>query len=187
MKITETVVCRTRASWRTWLSRNHRKKKEIWLIFFKKKSGKPTVTYEEAVEEAICYGWIDSILQRLDVERYAQKFTPRRIKTKWSATNIRRAEKMVHAGRMTAAGLAKFRGAKAEIPPASRKDVRLPVDLNGILQANGKAFENYFKLPPSLRRQYAGWIMSGKREDTRLRRLREMIDVLERGRRLGLK
>jgi uncharacterized protein YdeI (YjbR/CyaY-like superfamily) len=187
MNVTEKLSRRTRASWREWLKKNHRKKKEIWLIFPRKHMGKPTVSYEEAVEEAICFGWIDSIVKKIDAGRYAQKFTPRGTKTSWSATNIRRAKKMIREKRMTRAGLEKFKGAGEEASAASAKALALSSDLLGVLQANARALQNYFKLPPSCRRQYSGWIMSAKKEETRLRRLREMIGVLEKGKRLGLK
>jgi uncharacterized protein YdeI (YjbR/CyaY-like superfamily) len=187
MNVTEKVSRRTRASWREWLRKNHRSKKEIWLVFPRKRTGKPTVSYEEAVEEAICFGWIDSIVKKLDEDRYAQKFTPRGVKTSWSATNIRRARKMIREKRMTRAGLEKFKGAEDGASAASGKILALSSDLLGVLQANSRALQNYFKLPPSHRRRYSGWVMSAKKEETRLRRLREMIGLLEKGKRLGLK
>jgi uncharacterized protein YdeI (YjbR/CyaY-like superfamily) len=187
MDIKEKVSRTTRASWREWLRKNHRQKREIGLVFPKIRTGRPSVSYEEAVEEAICFGWIDSIVKKLDEERYAQKFTPRGQKTSWSVTNIRRAKKMIREKRMTRAGLEKFRGAAEESAAASGKSLALSSDLLGVLQANARALQNYFKLPPSHRRQYSGWVMSAKKEETRLRRLREMIGVLEKGRRLGMK
>jgi len=187
MKIGETFYAKDRKAWRAWLAKHQADRKEIWLVFYKKHTGHPTVTYEEAVQEAICFGWIDSILQKMDEERYAQKFTPRRAKTKWSATNIRRARKMIKAGRMTEAGLAKFRGAAPTESPAAKAPLTLPAELMGVLQANGRACENFFRLAPSARRLYVGWILEGKKEETRLRRLREAIELLAAGRKLGMK
>ncbi len=187
MNITEKLSRRTRVSWREWLKKNHRKKKEVWLIFPKKRTGRRAVSYDDAVEEAICFGWIDSIVKKIDDERYAQKFTPRGIKTSWSATNIRRAKKMIREKRMTSVGLDKFKRAKEASTAAFEKRRALSTELLGVLQGNSRALQNYFKLPPSLRRQYSGWIMSAKKEETRLRRLREMAGVLEKGKRLGLK
>ena len=187
MTIGETFTAKDRQTWRAWLAKHQADRKEIWLVFYKKHTGHPSVSYEEAVEEAICFGWIDSILQRMDEERYAQKFTPRAAKTKWSATNVRRAQRMIKAGWMTPAGLAKYRGAKPVQSPAARAPLTLPAELMGVLQANGRACENFFKLAPSARRLYVGWILEGKKEETRLRRLREAIELLAAGRKLGMK
>ncbi|MDH4195898.1 MAG: YdeI/OmpD-associated family protein [Candidatus Aminicenantes bacterium] len=187
MTIGETFYAKDRKTWRAWLAKHQADRKEIWLVFYKKHTGHPSVTYEEAVQEAICFGWIDSILQKMDEERYAQKFTPRGAKTKWSATNVRRAEKMIKTGRMTEAGLAKYRGAKPYESPTAKAAPTLPAELMGVLQANGRACENFFKLAPSARRLYVGWILEGKKEETRLRRLREAIDLLAAGRKLGMK
>jgi uncharacterized protein YdeI (YjbR/CyaY-like superfamily) len=187
MDVTAKVSPASRTSWREWLKKNHRRKREIWLVFPKKHTGRRSVSYEEAVEEAICFGWIDSIVKKIDGERYAQKFTPRGKKTSWSPTNIRRAEKMIREKRMTRTGLEKFKGAEEKAAAASGKRLALSSEFLGVLQANSRALQNYFKLPPSHRRQYSGWVMSAKREETRLRRLREMIGVLEKGKRLGMK
>jgi uncharacterized protein YdeI (YjbR/CyaY-like superfamily) len=187
MAIGETFYAKNRPAWRAWLTDHHAERKEIWLVFYKKHTGHPTVTYEEAVEEAICFGWIDSILQKMDDERYAQKFTPRGLKTKWSATNFRRAKKMIKAGRMTEAGLAKFRGAAPTESPVAKAPPTLPAELMGVLQANGRACENFLKLAPSARRLYVAWILDAKKEETRLRRLREAIELLAAGRKLGMK
>jgi uncharacterized protein YdeI (YjbR/CyaY-like superfamily) len=97
----------SRDAWRAWLARHHDTKTEIWLVFHKKHTGQPGVAYGDAVEEALCFGWIDSIVRRLDEDRYAQKFTPRKPKSNWSDSNLRRFARMVGEGRMTAAGLAK--------------------------------------------------------------------------------
>ena len=96
----------SRAAWRAWLERNHRRKTEVWLVFFKAHTGKPRVEYDDAVEEALCFGWVDSLVKRLDEERYAQKFTPRKAGSRWSPSNRTRVAKLVREGRMTPAGLA---------------------------------------------------------------------------------
>jgi uncharacterized protein YdeI (YjbR/CyaY-like superfamily) len=101
-----------REEWRTWLKENHETEKEIWLVFFKKNSGKPGIIYEDAVEEAICFGWIDSLVKKIDDQSYSQKFTPRTVKAGWSVSNKIRAERMIQQGRMTQAGLDKIREAK---------------------------------------------------------------------------
>ena len=95
----------TRGDWRTWLERNHDAQSEVWLVFYKKHTGKPTIPYDSAVEEALCFGWIDSIIKRVDNERYVRKFTPRKGRSIWSKLNKKRASKMIREGRMTEAGL----------------------------------------------------------------------------------
>lgn len=187
MDIGKTLFCRDRAAWRAWLAANHARRKDIWLVFFKKHTGKPTVSYGEAVEEAICYGWIDSVLQRVDDETYAQKFTPRNAGTLWSPTNIERARRMVREGRMTRAGLEKFRGATPHIAPANRSGPALPPELAAILGENRRARDNFEGLPPSQKRLYVGWILDAKKDQTRKRRLVEAVARLEQGLRLGLK
>lgn len=106
MEIGETLYVTNREDFRKWLEQNHRSKKEIWLIRYKKATGKPSLDYVEAVEEAICFGWIDSTEKSMDVERYALRFSPRRPKSKWTETNKERARKLAAEGKMTEAGLA---------------------------------------------------------------------------------
>jgi len=106
VEIGETLYVTTRAELRKWFVKNHRAKKEIWLVQYKKATGKPSMNYVEAVEEAICFGWIDGFEKSMDVERYATRFSPRRPKSSWTETNKERAKKMISAGKMTEAGLA---------------------------------------------------------------------------------
>ncbi len=106
MDIGETLYVTTSAEFREWLKANHRSKQEIWLVQYKKAAKKPSIRYEEAVEEAICFGWIDSFEKGIDAERYATRFTPRRRKSNWTETNKERARRLIAEGRMTEAGLA---------------------------------------------------------------------------------
>ena len=99
MEITETFYAKTRKEWRTWLEKNHDSKKEIWLIYYKKHTGKPNVPYDESVEEALCFGWIDGILKRIDDERYARRFTPRRKGSIWAPSNVERVANMIKEGK----------------------------------------------------------------------------------------
>lgn len=105
MNINQTLYVTSRRSWRSWLSKHHRSKRGIWLVFYKKLSRKPSIDYDEAVEEALCYGWIDGRIKRMDVERYLLRFTPRRQESSWSESNKRRALRMLREGKMTQAGL----------------------------------------------------------------------------------
>lgn len=185
------VYVTNRKKWRDWLSRHHATETEVWLIFYRKETSKPAIAYEAAVEEALCFGWIDSIIKEIDDEKYARKFTPRRDKSKWSALNKRRANKMVRAGKMTEAGLAKIRRAKKaglwDHDPSPQISVDIPPEFAKVLARNKKAKENFDNLAASYRKHYIGWIAVAKRPDTKERRIQESIALLEKGRRLGLK
>jgi uncharacterized protein YdeI (YjbR/CyaY-like superfamily) len=180
-----------RNQWREWLSQNHNREAGVWLIFYRKETSRPTVPYEAAVEEALCFGWIDGIIKKIDAAKYARKFTPRKLDSKWSALNKKRANKMIKEGKMTDAGLVKIQAAKKtglwdqdprpQIPPG------IPPEFALTLERNKKAKENFEKLAPSYRRHYVGWIAIAKRPETKKRRINESITLLERGEKLGLK
>jgi uncharacterized protein YdeI (YjbR/CyaY-like superfamily) len=180
-----------RDEWRDWLSRHYAREAEIWLIFYKKATSKPTIGYGAAVEEALCFGWIDSIIKRIDAAKYARKFTPRKDNSKWSELNKRRANKMIKEGRMTDFGLAKIHAAKKtglwyeDSRPQISLDI--PPEFAKALARNKKAKENFDKLASSYRRHYIGWIAVAKRPETKKERIRESIFLLEKGERLGLK
>jgi uncharacterized protein YdeI (YjbR/CyaY-like superfamily) len=163
----------------------------IWLVFYKKETAKPTIEYEAAVEEALCFGWIDGVLRKLDDARYARKFTPRRDNSGWSALNKKRAEKMIGEGKMTEAGLAKIKAAKEsgrwdkDPRPAISFDV--PPDLAKALARNKEAKKNFERLAPSHRRHYIAWIAVAKKAETKKRRIHESIALLEQGQKLGLR
>jgi uncharacterized protein YdeI (YjbR/CyaY-like superfamily) len=188
--IRKTLYFTCREKWRAWLTKNHQTETEVWLIYYKKHSGRPRIRYDHAVEEALCFGWIDSIVKRIDDEKFMQKFTPRRDSTKWSAVNIRRLRKVIREGRMTDAGLAKIDLAilREEAQPKQGKgDVDIPPFVKQALLANAKVWENFRNLTPSRRRYYVDWIMEAKKEETRERRLREAVSLLEQNKKLGLK
>ncbi len=200
MQITNTLTARDREEWRAWLAAHHDTESEIWLVFYKKASGRPRLAYDDAVEEGLCFGWIDSIAKRMDDDRYAQKFTSRKDVKKWSASNIERARKLIEQGRMTEAGLAKIdpdilardilgQDAAPREPAQKQALSRLviPAFIKRGLMANGKAWENFQRLAPSYRRLYIRWIMDAKKEETRQKRLREAIGLLEQNKKLGLK
>jgi len=112
MKITEKLHVTNRDEWLAWLRENHDTKKGVWLLHYKKHTGKPSIPYDDAIEEALCFGWIDSIIKKIDDEKFARRFTPRKGKSRWSELNKKRARKMMKAGKMTEAGIAKIREAK---------------------------------------------------------------------------
>jgi len=190
LTVKHTLPFKNRPAWREWLEQHHDTDSEIWLMFYKRYTGIPSVTYDEAVEEAICFGWIDGIVQRVDEERHIQKFTPRKETSTWSKTNITRAERMIAEDLMTEAGLRKYRDRSA-IPSRREQlggaEFTFRPALLATLQSASAAWENYNRLPPSLSKQYTGWVMSARREETQERRLKELIEVLSKGERLGLK
>ena len=193
MKTLNTFYASGPALWRAWLRANHGSAREVWLVFYKKHTGRPGVTYDQSVEEALCWGWIDSIIRRLDDDRCARKFTPRTNAARWSASNILRARAMILAGRMRQPGLAVISpdvlkmidsGKKPEQRP---KNLPVPAELAAVLAANPSAGKFFDSLPPSHRRNYIGWIAAGKRAETRAKRAAEAAVLLARGQRLGLK
>ena len=192
MKISKTLYVTSRDDWRAWLEKNHETEKEVWLVYYKKHTNQPRIPYDDAVEEALCFGWIDSIVQRIDDERYAQKFTPRKSGSLWSESNKRRIRKLLKEGKMTQAGLAKIgegvlaaeEGAKSA---RKTKELVIPSYLSEALRGNKKAWENFNDLAPSYRRQYVGWIATAKKEETRKKRIREALKLLARNEKLGMK
>ena len=180
------VRAATREKWRAWLKKNHAKAAEAWLIFAKKGSGETTVSYDEAVEEALCFGWIDGLVKRFDEKHYMQRFTPRRADSNWSELNLKRFQRLVAEGRMTAAGLARPPAAAPVVPPRERTD-RPPAYLRKALQENEPAWTHFEELPPSHRKEYIAWIDSAKKEETRQRRIAEAVKTLIEKKRLGMK
>lgn len=180
-----------REQWRKWLSEHHAGVAGIWLIFYKKETRQPTIDYEDAVEEALCFGWIDSIIKKIDNDRYVRKFTPRKDKSRWSALNKKRANKMIKEGRMTDLGLTKIKAAKKsglwEKDGRPQISLDVPAELSKVLAQNKKAKENFDKLALSYRRQYIGWIAIAKKAETKKRRIEESITLLEKGKILGMK
>ena len=169
-----------RAEWRAWLEQHHRQEKEAWLIHHKKGANPGTLTYEEAVEEALCFGWIDGLLRSLDADTFALRYSPRRRNSIWSAGNIRRVEKLIRNGRMTAAGLESVSAAKDSGEWAAalqREDVEaIPPDLKRALRQHTGALRQFKKLTSSQKKQYLWWISSAKREATRAKRIQAIVD-----------
>ena len=178
----KTLYVTSREEWRAWLKKHYKSETEIWLIYYKKHSGRPRISYDEAVEEALCFGWIDSIVKKMDDEKFAQKFTPRRDSSRWSDLNKERLRKVIREGRMTKAGLAKvdlaMLGDEAQAKQ-STGDADIPHFVKQALKANAKAWANFRSLSPSRRSAYVRLIMDAKKEETRERRVREAIALLE--------
>ncbi len=183
---------KTRRAWRAWLARNHGQAKGIWLAYYKKGSGKRSVTYEEALQEALCFGWIDSTVGRLDAEKYKQRYTPRNDRSVWSASNKARVEKLIAAGRMAPPGLAKVEAAKRNGSWDSLNDVErigrgadLPADLLEALASEPLAREIFENRPPSEKKLWGYWVLSAKKPETRSRRIVETVKRVLAGRRPG--
>lgn len=180
-----------RSGWREWLSGNHGTSRGVWLVFYRKGFGTQSLTYEESVREALCFGWIDSIIRKLDGERYARKFTPRRRGSDWSESNRRRVEELASQGLMTPAGrllvdAAKMDGtwqgsAMPEIPEG------VPPELEKALYGNPQARAFFEGLAPSHRKRFVMWVAVAKSPETRRKRARESVALLARGEKLGLR
>jgi uncharacterized protein YdeI (YjbR/CyaY-like superfamily) len=190
MDKSKTLHVTSRDEWHAWLAGHYASETEVWLIYYKRHTRRARIAYEDAVEEALCFGWIDSIIKRIDDEKFAQKFTPRRDCAKWSAINKRRVRKLIREGRMTEAGLAKIDPAVLDEEPQTQKSKArpaLPRFVKQALMASPRAWDRFQELAPSHHRAYIGWIMDAKKEETRQRRLREVVSVLEQNKKLGLK
>jgi len=187
----QTFEAKNRKEWRAWLEKHHSDAKEIWLVYFKKHTNKPTITYEESVEEAICFGWIDGLKRRIDDERYAHRFSPRRKNSQWSPSNIAIAQKMINNNLITRSGLKAFNERKEYDPTylQTRSSIAgsLPTELEQKLKSHTKAWNNFNNLTLGHRKQYILWINSAKKDTTKLKRLAEAISLLEKNEKLGMK
>ena len=177
----------TPAKFRAWLEKHHRTADELLVGFYKKGSGRPSMTVPESVEEALCFGWIDGVCRTIDAESYSIRFTPRRKGSVWSALNTRRATELLRAGRMRAAGRAAFEARNPETTASqtvARATARLDTALERRFKSNRRAWTFFQTQPPGYRKMAAWWVMSAKREETRLRRLAALVEVSAEGRRL---
>lgn len=179
-------------AWREWLKANHHREDVVWLVFKKKGSGPVPFDYHMVLKEALCYGWVDSLLKSIDEREYMRKFTPRKPSSTWSDLNKKKVEGLIREGRMKVAGMRTIEVAKAN--GMWEKGIILPVvndSLPGALltafQRNPKARDHYFKMSVSCQKQYNIWINMAKRAGTIQKRLNESILLLEQGKELGLK
>jgi uncharacterized protein YdeI (YjbR/CyaY-like superfamily) len=167
--------------WRAWLQENHKAQNEAWLVILKNHGTTPGVFYEEAVEEAVCFGWIDGVMKSATTEFYFLRFSPRKRGSIWSVSNQKRVERLIAQGRMTEAGMAKVREAKenGEWEATIRREdtSSLPEDLQRALEGNTEAQANFEKFPASLKKQFLYWIASAKTEKTRQKRIRGVVEM----------
>lgn len=174
------LLFRNREEWRTWLKENHDEKDQVWLLHYNKRSGKEGLALEEAVEEAICFGWIDGKLRKIDDEKYALRFSPRKSNSVWSIINKERAERMMKVGKMTEAGLVKIQEAKQsgywDDAYTNKIRERLPPDLKKALLQNKRAWNNFHGFANTYRNMYIGWINSAKTDETRKKRINKVVE-----------
>jgi uncharacterized protein YdeI (YjbR/CyaY-like superfamily) len=176
----------TADEWRQWLAEHHTKWQEVWVGFYKKGTGRASMTYPEAVDQALCFGWIDGVRSSVDADSYMNRFSPRKPTSNWSAVNIRRVGELMAAGLMHQAGLAAFEARKPEHSEShsfeQRQGVTLDRSYQEQLRANHAAWEDFQGRPPWYRRTATWWIMSAKQEATRQRRLATLIECSTQGR-----
>jgi uncharacterized protein YdeI (YjbR/CyaY-like superfamily) len=179
----------SRADFRKWLVRNHSKARELSVSFYKKHTGKNGATYDQAVEEALCYGWIDGVKKRVDDERFTHRFSPRKAKSTWSRINVQRAFMLIKAGKMAAPGLQAFEARddkRTGIYTYEQERPGLGVEERKRFKKNVKAWKFFAKQPPGYQRLAGFWVSGAKRSETRLRRLTILMNDSENRRRLGM-
>jgi len=174
----------TANAFRKWLEKNHHKETEVVVGFYKVKSGKPSMSWSESVDEALCFGWIDGVRTSIDAESYKIRFTPRKAGSIWSAVNIRKMKELTKAGRMTEAGIAAFekrKDDKSAIYAHENKEVEFPAEIEKRFKANKKAWQYFQSLAPSYRKPSKNWVLGAKQEATREKRLMKLIADSEAG------
>ncbi len=183
MNVEEALLFKRRNEWRHWLEKHHKDTKEIWLIHYKNQLRKQSINHFEAVEEALCFGWIDSTLKKIDEERFVLRYTPRKPKSVWSKINKEKAETMIRSGKMAPMGLQKITEAKThglwDVAYTNKVKERIPSDLSQALILDRIAWENFQGFANSYRNMYCGWVKNAKTKETRQKRI---IEVVQRSR-----
>lgn len=179
----QTFHAKSRKEWRKWLEKNHSTEKSVWLIIYKKESEIPSVYYSEAVEEALCFGWIDSKPNKRNEDSYYQFFAKRNPKSNWSKVNKAKIAKLIEKGLMQSAGLEMIEIAKENGTWTALDEVEnliIPDDLQELFSDNKTAFENWERFPPSSKRGILEWILNAKKPETRQKRIEETVSLAER-------
>jgi len=172
------------ADLRKWLEKHHATEKELWVGFYKKHSGKPSITWPESVDEALCFGWIDGIRKSVDDISYTIRFTPRRARSTWSVVNIKRVAELTKQGRMLSSGLKAFAAreeSRSGIYSYEQRSPELPEPYCGLLKKNKAAWNFFEGQRPYYRKTANWWVLSAKKEETRLKRLDKLIDYSAQG------
>jgi uncharacterized protein YdeI (YjbR/CyaY-like superfamily) len=184
----EATFFSTPAEFRAWLEKHHETESEVWVGYYKKASGKPSMTWSEAVDEALCFGWIDGKLQRIDDERHRQRFTPRRPQSNWSAINIAKVADLRAEGRMTPAGETAFAARREDRSAVysyeRRHEAAFDAEQEATFRGNEAAWAWFGDQSPSYRRTATFWVVSAKRPETRAKRLATLIECSAEGRRV---
>ena len=183
------VFFRSAAEFRRWLQKTHDKATEVFVGFYKKDSGREGLTYREALDEALCFGWIDGVRRRVDDLSYTNRFSPRTKRSTWSAINIKRVHELMEAGRMAPPGQRVFEGrddSRTNLYSYERATCQLPPEYVKLFRGRPKAWTFFAEQPPSYRRVACWYVMSAKKEETRKRRLDALIAVSARSARIGL-
>jgi uncharacterized protein YdeI (YjbR/CyaY-like superfamily) len=180
---------KSQASFRRWLERRHSQTRDFWVGFYRKESGKGGITYPEALDEGLCFGWIDGLRKAVDVSSYAIRFTPRKADSIWSAVNVRHVERLIKSGQMQRPGLTVFKTRdlkKSQLYSYERYNCRLEAKHEGTFKANAKAWKFFRAQAAWYQRTTTWWVVGAKREETRLKRLATLIEDSEKGRRIGM-
>lgn len=182
------IFFKSPADYRKWLEKNHDKASELWIGYWKKHTGKPSLTWKEMVDESLCYGWIDGILKSIDEDSHKQRVTPRRPTSIWSDVNIRNVDRLTKEGRMRPAGLAAFqnRDHTKKYSFENREAAKLDAALEKQFRANREAWAFWAKQPPGYKRLASWFVISAKQDATRQRRLERLVADSAAGRRIGL-
>ena len=188
MELNNALSFKNRDEWRKWLEKNYRKEKEVWLVHYKKHVGKIGIQLEEAVEEALCFGWIDGKLRKVDEERFILRYSPRKANSVWSKLNRERVERLMKAGKMTAAGLsiieeAKKRGSWNQAYTNLKRD-RIPPELRKALAEDKRALDNFQRFANSYRNMYIQWVKSAKTGKTRRERIEKVVKQASQNKKL---
>tara|TARA_Y100000310_G_C20495566_1_gene721366 strand:+ start:114 stop:683 length:570 start_codon:yes stop_codon:yes gene_type:complete len=189
MEKVKEIYAKNRKEWRDWLAKNHNKEKKVHLIKYKRHTGKPALSHKESMEEAICFGWIDTTIKRLDEDRFRRTFVRRGKNARWSRATLGYAKKMIEEKRMTKAGMDAYElGLKK--PPMDHfirsKNPDTPKDLEKQLEKSKKAKEFFQNLAPSYKRYYIYWVESAKRQETKNKRIKEVFDRCKESKKPGV-
>lgn len=188
----KTIEVKGRAEWRAWLAANHDQEDEIWLIYYKKTMEKPSIAYSDSLDEALCFGWVDSLIKKINEEKYARKFTPRKDNSKWSLVNENHVKRLIHDGLMTEHGLKKVEAAKRsgswDNPTQKPElDLTMPPEFAQALKRNPQAEDFFNNLATTYQKHYLAWIITAKRPETKAGRIAESIQLLSKRKKLGLR
>lgn len=185
-----TIFCKNSAEWRAWLEQHHAIEKDIWLIYYKKHTKKETIFYSEAVDEALCFGWIDSIAKSIDDETYMQRYSPRKANSVWSLVNKNKVQRLLKENKMTTPGLLTVDIAKKNDQWDKAYSLKVKVDMPSALElalkSNQLAFDNFYKFSQTNQQHYIRWVVQAKRDATILKRIETVVARSEKNLKHGM-